>query len=152
MAVVVRLAISGVSKPPSPGDHSAARPGNGGARPSTVLVVEDEVLVRMPIAEHLRESGFRVIEASNATEAQDIFRAREPIEVVFSDITMPGPMNGADLARWVRQNFPDVKIILTSGARLTLVSPEPDPVEDLFLPKPYQYGAIIEHIRRLLRS
>jgi CheY-like chemotaxis protein len=101
--------------------------------PPHILVVEDEVLVRAVLADQLRVSGFSVIEASRADEALAYLRAGGPADLLFSDIQMPGSLNGLQLARQVRQDFPAVPIILTSGnirARDT---------EDLglFIPKPY---------------
>jgi CheY-like chemotaxis protein len=73
----------------------------------TVLVVEDEVLVRLAIAEYLRDCGYRVIEASSADEAILVLQQPElTIDVVFTDIEMPGPMDGFGLAQWTRTNRP----------------------------------------------
>lgn len=83
---------------------------------STILIVEDEVLVRLPMAEYLRDAGYRVIEASNAAEAVAIMGAGESLDAVFTDCNMPGRMNGIDLALWVRRSYPDIKVLMTSGA------------------------------------
>src|SRR5439155_25246387 len=85
-----------------------------GAR--TILVAEDEILVRFMAAEHLRAAGFNVIEASNAAEAIDVLQSSEPVDLLFSDIAMPGLMNGAMLARWVYVHRPDVPVVLASGS------------------------------------
>jgi CheY-like chemotaxis protein len=82
---------------------------------SVVLVVEDQILVRMTVADYLRECGFSVIEAAHAGEALTLFRAGITIDVVFSDVQMPGDMDGIGLARWLRNNRPEVQVILTSG-------------------------------------
>jgi CheY-like chemotaxis protein len=82
----------------------------------TILIVEDEVLVRLPMAEYLRDAGYRVIEASNAAEAVAIIGAGESLDAVFTDCNMPGRMNGIDLALWVRRSSPDIKVLMTSGA------------------------------------
>ena len=89
------------------------------AQPPTVLVVEDEILVRTVIAAYLRECGFDVIEAGNADEAIRVMGAGIRIDIVFSDVNMPGSMDGFGLAQWLRQERPDLKIILTSGAAQT---------------------------------
>src|SRR4051812_45773261 len=82
----------------------------------SILVVEDEVLVRLVIADYLRECGYRVYEAVNASEAVAMLQAPEVmIGIVFSDVQMPGDMDGFGLARWVRNNKPGVQVILTSG-------------------------------------
>jgi CheY-like chemotaxis protein len=67
----------------------------------TVLLVEDEVLIRLGVAEHLREAGFNVVEAATATEAREIMLAGVAIDLVFSDINMPGELDGVGLAKWL---------------------------------------------------
>jgi CheY-like chemotaxis protein len=100
---------------------------------STILVVEDEILTRMATADHLRDCGFRVLEAADAEEARTLLRASEPIELVFSDINMPG-MNGLALASWIAREFPDVKIVLTSGDNANAAAAG---VTAVYLEKPY---------------
>lgn len=116
----------------------------------TVLVVEDEVLIRMVIADYLRECGYRVIEAGNAAEALIVLQSPEPVDVVFSDIQMPGDMDGFGLATWVRQNQPWIKMLLTSGnpraAQTAGDLCEEGPLER----KPYHPQAILARIQRLL--
>ncbi|WP_374303791.1 response regulator [Ferrovibrio sp.] len=82
---------------------------------TTVLVVDDEVLIRCLIAEHLREEGFNVIEARNAAEAIDVLNSGVDISLVFSDINMPGDRDGFALAEWITARKPGVEILLTSG-------------------------------------
>src|ERR1700741_695356 len=75
----------------------------------TILVVEDEVLVRMPISQYLRDCGYRVIEAANAQEAVTVLSHEETVvDVVFTDIEMPGALDGFGLAKWVREHRPGV--------------------------------------------
>lgn len=112
----------------------------------TVLIVEDEVLVRGLAAEHMRDAGFHVVEATNAAEAVDILQSSEPVDLVFTDIAMPGIMNGVMLARWIYLHRPDVRVVLASG------SPERAralPNERLFL-KPYVLDEVEAHIRDIL--
>lgn len=118
--------------------------------PETILVVEDEILVRMVIADYLRDCGYRVIEAGNAEEALTVLRSSEPVDVVFSDVQMPGEIDGFGLARWVRQHQPQVKVLLTSGnARAAAVAH--DLCEDRPLEaKPYQPQSVLDRIKRLL--
>lgn len=133
----------------NPGARPGHKPGNGAKRISTLLVVEDEIIIRLSVADYLRDCGYRVLEAATATEAQMVFRAGEPIELVFSDINMPGEMNGFALAQWVSREFPDVKVILTSGAAAN--APEGRNYE-LFLAKPYSQKELAEQIKKLLAS
>ncbi len=120
------------------------------ANHETVLIVEDEVLVRMVIADYLRECGYRVIEAGSAAEAITVLTSPEPVDVVFSDIQMPGTMDGFGLATWVRQNRPGLKVLLTSGnARAASAAGdlcEAGPLEQ----KPYHPQTILSRIKLLL--
>ncbi len=120
----------------------ASKPTNGHHRKPTLLVVEDEILIRLATADFLRSNGYRVLESSTADEALAIFAAGEPIELVFSDINMPGKMDGNDLADWVRKSFPDVKVILTSGDIADTTAS--------FVRKPYAHNALLAEISRVL--
>jgi CheY-like chemotaxis protein len=84
------------------------------ARRRTVLVVEDEVLVRGMVGEFLREQGFVVIEAADAAEALAVFASGVPVDLVFSDVHMPGRMDGVTLAALLRASFA-VPVLLTTG-------------------------------------
>lgn len=118
-----------------------------------VLIVEDEVLVRMVVAEYLRDCGFMVIEAGSAKEAMALFKADIEIDAVFSDIQMPGEMDGFGLARWLRQHHPDVKVILTSGAASNAAQKAADLCHDgPLLPKPYDSEEVERRIRQLLAT
>jgi CheY-like chemotaxis protein len=81
----------------------------------TLLVVEDEVLIRLDISSYLRAAGYDVLEAGNAQQAIDMLRARTEIALVFTDVQMPGDLNGLDLASYIQQQHPEVRIIVTSG-------------------------------------
>lgn len=116
----------------------------------TVLVVEDEVLIRMAVSDYLRECGFHVIEAGSADEAIEVLKADTAVDIVFSDVNMPGSLDGFGLAQWIRRERPQLKVILTSG-----VSRKAREAGDLcedgpFLDKPYHHGDLERHIRQLL--
>jgi CheY-like chemotaxis protein len=81
----------------------------------TVLIVEDEVLVRLDLADQLRLTGLSVLEASNADEALIVLEAIDGIALVVSDIRMPGAADGLDLVGWLRRERPAIKIVLVSG-------------------------------------
>lgn len=120
--------------------------GDGKPGAATILVVEDEVLIRLMISEYLREFGFKVVEARDAAEARRILWSDEPVEVVFSDVRMPGDMNGLGLARWIERNKPGVGVVLTSA----YVSPEDmagQAAEAGIVPKPYAPCEVLERIR-----
>jgi DNA-binding response OmpR family regulator len=116
----------------------------------TVLVVEDEILIRHVIADYLRECGYRVFEAVNADEAVAMIETPEiSIDIVFSDVQMPGSMDGFALARWIRANKKGIQVILTSGversADIAATLCEAGPL----LEKPYEPQGVIERIRQL---
>lgn len=110
-----------------------------------VLVVEDEPLLRMDAVEMIRESGYDVLEAANADEAILLLERRLDIEVVFTDIDMPGSMNGIKLAHAVRNRWPPIKIIATSGHFTVRDGDLPTDVP--FLRKPYTPHQIRETFR-----
>lgn len=114
----------------------------------TVLVVEDEILVRMDIAMSLEHEGFVILEASNADEAIAILNARSDISLMFTDIDMPGSMDGLKLAEAVRDRWPPVKIIVASGHRS--FTDELLPVEGRFFSKPYDHADVITTMREML--
>jgi len=82
-----------------------------------VLLVEDEVLIRMAVADYLRDCGYRVIEAGNADEAIKVLNTNETVDVVCTDVQMPGSLDGFGLAQWVRRERAGLKIVLVSGVR-----------------------------------
>ncbi len=100
-----------------------------------VLIVEDEFLLRMDAADMIADAGFEVVEAGNADEAIEILEARRDVTVVFTDIQMPGSMDGLKLARAVRGRWPPIKIVATSGH--VGVAETDLPEGGRFLPKPY---------------
>ena len=112
----------------------------------TVLVVEDEVLVRLMIAEELRSAGFQVIEAADADEALAVLANITDVSVIFSDIRMPGSMDGLELAKKVRADFPKIRIVLASGNLAAVASVD----HDGFFLKPYEPDEIINLIKTLL--
>ena len=116
----------------------------------TILVVEDEVLVRLPAAEYLRALGYRVLEASNAAEAVSIMGAGESIDAVFSDCDMPGRMNGIDLAFWIRRSYPDIKVLLTSGAAELINIGNTNHGDMYLLPEPYSRDSLRSRLANLI--
>jgi CheY-like chemotaxis protein len=118
----------------------------------TVLVVEDEVLLRLVVAEYLRDCGFKVIEAAHADEALMVLKQPDlRIDVLFSDIEMPGSMDGFALAQWTRTNCPGLEVILT-GSVPRAVNAAANLCEEGPMPKPYEPRSVHDRIRRLLAS
>jgi len=119
--------------------------------PKTVVVAEDEVLVRMLAAEVLTDAGFEVIEVEHARDALAVLAAKSStIHLLFTDINMPGPMNGLELAHHVRRTWPAIGLLIASGQGRPLF--EDLPVGSRFLPKPYHPDHVVAHARTLTAS
>jgi CheY-like chemotaxis protein len=112
-----------------------------------VLIVEDELLLRMNAVDIIETAGFEVVEAANADEAIEILEARRDIGVVFTDIQMPGSMDGLKLVRAVRGRWPPIKIVATSGH--IGVAQTDLPEGGRFVPKPYSPGQVMDVLREL---
>jgi DNA-binding NtrC family response regulator len=143
------LRLVPIDSPNIPGSSAASafpKSTNGHKPKSLVLMVEDDILVRMPVAGYLRENGYDVIEAANASEAQAVLQSGQPIEIVFSDINMPGNMDGVALSKWLLGKYPDMKIILTSGVAV----PKSESTNVFFLPKPYDLETLAGHLKKML--
>jgi len=114
----------------------------------TVLVVEDDGLARLDAAETLRDAGYEVIEADDAEEALALMSARDDIALLFTDINMPGRMDGVELARRAHNLHPAIRLLLTSGeVRLTQ---REIPDDGLFLAKPYSPNDMTRAVSLLL--
>lgn len=110
-----------------------------------ILVVEDEILIRLDTADYLRAQGFAVVEASNAHEAIEILGSGVSISVVFTDVRMPGSLDGVDLAKHIVSNYPRILVMITSGhVRAEDITPGlPAPIT-----KPYSLTKLVETINR----
>lgn len=114
-----------------------------------VLVVEDDTLLRMHAAEMIEEAGFSVLEAANADEAIKLLETRLDIAVMFTDIDMPGSMNGLKLAHAVANRWPPIRIVTTSGH---FQMRDGDlPTGGLFIAKPYLSHQILSTLRELAK-
>ena len=108
--------------------------------------VEDEALIRTVMAEGLRDEGFTVIEAADAAEALAVLASGLPVDILFTDVRMPGTMDGLALARVVTRTRPDIGVIVTSGH----VVDRPAELAEPILPKPYLIPEAVRRIRRIL--
>jgi CheY-like chemotaxis protein len=104
------------------------------ACPPRVLVVEDEFLVRLVAIDVLREAGFQVLEAADAESAMELLEDTDGVQVLFTDIQMPGAMDGLGLAREVHRRWPNIRLLLTSGRERLTRAEIPD--DGRFLSKP----------------
>ncbi|MDP8996692.1 MAG: response regulator [Pseudomonadota bacterium] len=117
---------------------------------AVILVVEDHPIVRLNALDLVRDAGFEGIGAANADEAIRILEARSDVRLVFTDVEMPGTMDGFKLAHYIRDRWPPVHLIVVSGKAM------PDqsglPANTKFFPKPYNDNTIVEELTRLLSS
>jgi CheY-like chemotaxis protein len=111
-----------------------------------VLVIEDDRAIRLLVSDFIADSGFEALEAADADEAVQILESRDDIRAVFTDINMPGSMDGLKLAHTVRDRWPSIHIIVTSGYRR--VAKGEIPLGSFFFVKPYNP----EHIVAVLRG
>jgi CheY-like chemotaxis protein len=117
---------------------------------STVLVVEDDEILRMCAANVIADAGFTPIEAANADEAIAILESRSDIALLFTDIQMPGSMDGLGLTRTVQERWPAIKIILVSGrAELSELD---RPANSRFFQKPFTTRQIIQGLQDMIQS
>ena len=117
----------------------------------TILVVEDEVLIRMLVADYLRECGYQVFEAAGVAEAKAVLDADTPVDLVFTDVNLASEENGFMLASWIRQHHPGTQVLLTSG-----IANATEKAGDLcesgpLLAKPYTPNVVLQRIQTLLR-
>jgi CheY-like chemotaxis protein len=119
-----------------------------GVVPMVVLVVEDEMLLRMRAVDMVEDAGFTPVEAVDADEAVAILEARSDIALLFTDIQMPGSMDGLKLAHAVRERWPPIKIILVSGqlglANIAI------PADSRFFGKPLEATKMIAEMRNMI--
>jgi len=137
------------------GDHSMGGQEGDGLRLGqeartnhVVLIVEDEVLVRLMIADELRNAGYDVIEAANADAALDVLAHVSSVSLVISDIRMPGSMDGLSFAQLIRSEYPATRIVLASGDVANVANVAID--HDGFFFKPYDPRKMVDHVKMLL--
>jgi CheY-like chemotaxis protein len=119
----------------------------------TVLVIDDEVLVRMPIAQYLRDCGYRVLEAANADEAMIVLAKSDiQVDVVLCDVEMPGAMNGFGFAKWARTLRPGLSVMLVGTAERAANAAAELCEDGPLLMKPYDQRIVLDRIKRLLAA
>jgi DNA-binding NtrC family response regulator len=115
----------------------------------TVLLVEDDALLRVSAADHLRGKGYHVVEAGTVIEAATVLSSGPPVHLVFSDVDLPGATGGLSLAVWINSHHPDVPVILTSGVRAVMPSLA-NQRRIPFIPKPYDFEKVAALIASVL--
>ncbi|GAA5623358.1 regulator of RpoS [Brucella sp. NBRC 12952] len=113
--------------------------------PKTILVVEDEPVLRLVAVADIEDAGMIALEASNGSQALEILATQPSIDFLFTDIDMPGAIDGVALAKLVQRRYPAIKVILVSGLSTTpqLMLDTPVP----FYAKPYDMAHILQHMR-----
>ncbi len=119
-----------------------------GPNPVVVLLVDDEPMLRMIARQGLEDAGFKVVEADDAETALEILGARTDVTVLFTDVNMPGPLDGLELARRVHERWPSVQLVITSGRGLDAPLPE----DGRFMPKPYSIAELISAVDEAARE
>ncbi len=115
-----------------------------------ILVVEDEVLIRLMVSDELRDAGYDVIEAYNADEALAVLKSPVRVDLIISDVRMPGSLDGLGLLAVVRATFPTLPVILTSGHLEPGIAKTKGATQ--FLPKPFRLDAVVNAIQRELAT
>lgn len=118
------------------------------SRPLVVLLVEDEPLVRMLGVDVLEDAGFTVVEAANAAEALKALESRTDVRVLFTDVNMPGELDGLELARLVHERWPEIRLLIASGQ--VFPAPEELPDNGQFVPKPWEPTAVVKRIQAMV--
>ena len=116
----------------------------------TVLVVEDEAIIRLAAVDMIESAGFAVIDAADATAAMRHLEDHDGIEVVFTDVDMPRGINGLELAANIKDRWPDIHVIITSGKVEAGQAALPE--DCVFFAKPYHEARVVDEVRRGLGS
>lgn len=122
--------------------------------PYTVLVVEDEPWIRLALVHHLEQGGFDVLEAGSVTEATNILEHTAKIDLVFTDLRLPGEGDGIALAHWIAKNRPGAPVVITSGemARVRGLAELCRAEGFIFLAKPYAHAQVSAKILELIEK
>ncbi|MPY74025.1 MAG: response regulator [Alphaproteobacteria bacterium] len=113
-----------------------------------IVIVEDEAIIRMAIAEAARDLGYQVIEAGDADATLDYLASGQRVDLVFTDIQLPGSIDGLELARQLKRRYPNLKVLLTSGRLAAETAQSVAP----FIPKPYPVEEALVRIAETLTS
>lgn len=116
----------------------------------TVLLAEDEVLIRLDVAEELRRVGWKVIEVASADDAIAILNTSVIVHLVVTDVNMPGRSNGLDLARFVARERPNIRVVIMSAHFVPAADAGEAVAYDLFIAKPFLHSQLVDQLRPLV--
>jgi response regulator RpfG family c-di-GMP phosphodiesterase len=126
---------------------------NKPAKLKTVLILDGDALVRMPVVQFLRDCGYRIVEAASTDEAVVILQKTDiPVDVVLSEINIPGSMNGFGFAQWARSVRPELKILLAATPERTVRNAAELCEVGPTLKRPYDHKLVLDRVKRLLAA
>ena len=150
LGTVIKIYLPALDQVANP-ENQTASDGTAVAGVGSILLVEDDTIVRHSISNKLARLGYSVTTASTALEAIDILKGNANFDLAFSDVIMPGPMNGADLVREVRRRWPAMKVLLTSGyTESTVLGKVNLPTDVRLLSKPYSNTELAQVISEVI--
>lgn len=115
----------------------------------TILIVEDEAIIRFELVDFFEDAGFRVLEADNADRAIAILERESTVRIVLTDVQMPGSIDGLRLAHFIRKRYPPTLLLVMSGAEP--IAPADLPDRSAFVPKPFDPRRVLRQIEQLTR-
>lgn len=114
----------------------------------TILIVEDEAMIRLALSDYLQDCGFTVLDVTNAAEAVAVLEARTfAIDVVLTDVRMPGEMDGFGLARWIREHRPGLPVLITTGDKAKGEMASDLCGKNPIIEKPHDFKLVLTRIR-----
>jgi DNA-binding NtrC family response regulator len=132
-------------------DTMEGAPSGEQKRSVAILIVDDDALVRLTLSDYLQDQAFKVLEAATGDEALAIMAAPGfLVDVVFTDVMMPGLTDGLALAKWIGENQPEIPVIVTSGDKDKVAGAKEAGGSFHFVPKPYDLDELAAQIRRTL--
>jgi DNA-binding NtrC family response regulator len=127
-------------------------PANEDRKPS-ILIVEDEAMIRLALSDYLQDCGFTVLDVGNAAEAATVLRARAfAVDVVLTDVRMPGEMDGFALARWIREHRPCLPVLITTGDKAKAETATELCSKNPIIEKPHDYKLVLTRIRAAIEA
>ena len=122
-------------------------------RVPAILIVEDDALIRLTLSDYLQDKGFKVLEARSGAEALGVIAAPDfSVHLIFTDVLMPGVTDDFALAKWMKENHPDIPVIVTSGDTEKIANAPDLGGGCQFVAKPYELDAVAEQIRQALKQ